>query len=85
MTDLMFEIGFGFTIAGILLALAAVTLMILSGKKGADRARGGGILLIGPVPIIFGTDRESATFLILLAIALIAIVMVLMILPYWLR
>lgn len=81
----MFEIGFGFTIAGILLALAAVTLMILSGKKGTDRARGGGILLIGPVPIIFGTDRESATFLILLAIALIAIVMVLMILPYWLR
>ena len=81
----MFEIGFGLTIAGVLLALAAVTLVILSGKKGADRARGSGILLIGPIPIIFGSDRESVKFLILLAIALTVIVTALMILPYWLR
>jgi uncharacterized membrane protein len=81
----MFEIGFGLTIAGVLLALAAVTLVILSGKKGANRTRGGGILLIGPVPIIFGSDHESVKFLILLAIALTVIVTVLMILPYWLR
>jgi uncharacterized protein (TIGR00304 family) len=81
----MFEIGFGLTVAGILLVLAAVSLVILSGKRDANRAKGGGILLIGPIPIIFGTDRESAKFLILLTVALTAIVTVLMILPYWLK
>jgi uncharacterized membrane protein len=81
----MFQLGLGFTIVGILLAFAAIILMILSGKKGDDQHRGGGILLIGPIPIIFGTDRGSVKVLILLAIALIAIVAVLMILPYWLR
>jgi len=81
----MFEIGFGLTIAGILVAFAAVILLLVSGKKGDSRVRGGGILLIGPVPIIFGTDPQSVKVLILLAIALIVIFVVLTILPYWLR
>jgi uncharacterized protein (TIGR00304 family) len=85
LTDLMFQLGLVFTIVGILLAFAAIILMMLSGRKSDDRHRGGGILLIGPIPIIFGTDRESVKVLILLAFALIAIVAVLMVLPYWLR
>jgi len=85
LADLMFEIGFGLTIAGMLLAFAAVILLILPRKKGDGQVKGGGILLIGPIPIIFGTDRDSVKVLILLAIALTAIVVVLMVLPYWLR
>lgn len=81
----MFEIGFGLTVIGVLVALAAVILMITSGKKGEGRVRGGGILFIGPIPIIFGSDRESVKVIILLAIALIAIIVILTILPYWLR
>jgi uncharacterized protein (TIGR00304 family) len=81
----MFEIGFGLTVIGLLVAFAGIILMIMSGKKSDSRVRGGGILLIGPIPIIFGTDRESVKVIILLAIAIIATIAILMILPYWLR
>jgi len=81
----MFEVGFGLTVIGLLVAFAAIVLMIISGKKGEGRVRGGGILFIGPVPIIFGTDHQSVKVLIVLAIASIAMIVLLMILPYWLR
>jgi uncharacterized protein (TIGR00304 family) len=81
----MFELGFGLTVIGLLLAFAAIILMIVSGNKSHSRVRGGGILFIGPIPIIFGTDRESVKVIILLAIASIAMIVILMILPYWLR
>ena len=81
----MFEVGFGLTVIGLLVAFAAIILMVISGKKGEGRVRGGGILFIGPVPIIFGTDHQSVKVLIVLAIASIAMIALLMILPYWLR
>jgi len=81
----MFEVGFGLTVIGLLVAFAAIVLMIISGKKGEGRVRGGGILFIGPVPIIFGTDHQSVKVLIVLAITSIAMIVLLMILPYWLR
>ena len=85
MTDFTFEIGFGLTVIGLLVAFAAIILMIMSGKKTDGHVKGGGVLLIGPIPIIFGTDRESAKIVILLAIALTVMVTILMILPYWMR
>jgi len=81
----MFEVGFGLTVIGLLVAFAAIILMVISGKKGEGQVRGGGILFIGPVPIIFGTDHQSVKVLIVLAIASIAMIALLMILPYWLR
>ena len=81
----MFDIGFGLTVIGLLVAFAAIILMLMSGKKSDSRIRGGGILFIGPIPIIFGTDRESVKVVILLAIVSIAMIVILMILPYWLR
>lgn len=85
MADLVFEIGLGLTVTGLLVAFAAIILKIISGRKSENRVRGAGILFIGPIPIIFGTDRESAKVVMLLAIALIAMITILMILPYWLR
>lgn len=71
---------------GVIVALLAVVLFLtLLSRKGAGQTKGGGILLIGPIPIIFGTDRESAKILIVLAIALVVVVTVLMIFPYLLR
>lgn len=39
--------------------------------------RFGGVVLIGPVPIIFGSDRSTAKGLIILAIALVALAILL--------
>lgn len=38
-------------------------------------------MFIGPIPIIFGTDRESAKILVILVIVLMAVVLVFMLLP----
>jgi len=84
LANLVFELGFGLTVAGLLVAFAAI-IMIMTGKKGDHQVRGGGILFIGPIPIIFGTDNQSVKILVLLVIASIGMIAILMVLPYWLR
>ncbi|MDI6708031.1 MAG: DUF131 domain-containing protein [Candidatus Thermoplasmatota archaeon] len=39
--------------------------------KGEKKLKAGGIVLLGPIPIIFGTDRSLVMILLLLAIILI--------------
>jgi uncharacterized protein (TIGR00304 family) len=41
--------------------------------KGGPRVRGGGVIMIGPIPIIFGSDKDSAKTLVILAIILMLI------------
>jgi len=84
LANLAFELGLGLTVAGLLVAFAAI-IMIMTGKKGDRQVRGGGILFIGPIPIIFGTDNQSVKILVLLVIASIGMIAILMVLPYWLR
>lgn len=73
-------IGLGLVILGILLAVIAITLLVVRTRTG-NKTRGAGVLLIGPIPIIFGTDRESARILVVLAIVLMVVVLVFMLLP----
>jgi uncharacterized protein (TIGR00304 family) len=48
-----------------------------SSEDGEKRTevRGGGIIMIGPIPIIFGSDAKWASAAIVLAIVLIVIVL----------
>jgi len=86
LAGLTFTIGIALTVVGVIVALLAVVLSLtLSNRKDAGQTKGGGILLIGPIPIIFGTDRESAKILIMLATALLVVVTALMVFPYLLR
>jgi len=39
-------------------------------EKTRPEVKGGGVIMIGPIPIIFGTDRRSAETAIILAIIL---------------
>lgn len=41
-------------------------------------------MFIGPIPIIFGADRESAKVLVILVIVLMVVVLVFMVLPSFL-
>lgn len=75
------EVGFALVIIGFILAFVAVILLAVKSSGGTNKTRGGGVLLIGPIPIIFGTDRESTKVLMILAIVLIVIVLVFMLLP----
>jgi len=78
MTDLTLVLGLGLTVTGIILAL----LVMISVAVRSRGVRGGGILLIGPIPIVFGTDQQSVKLLIILAIILMLIISSLTIFSY---
>jgi len=76
------EAGFLLIIFGFVLAFAAMILLAFRSAHGSEKTRTAGVLLIGPIPIIFGTDRDSVKGMIILAIALMIVVLVVMFLPY---
>jgi uncharacterized protein (TIGR00304 family) len=55
-------------------------LSISGAKKG--KVKGGGAIIIGPVPIIFGTDEKSLKTILLLSLALTAMLVVAMVVYY---
>jgi uncharacterized protein (TIGR00304 family) len=65
--NLLFDIGFTLMILGTLLVFAVGILLVLRQGKGA---RGGGIIMIGPFPIVFGSDAKTVKTLVLVAVAL---------------
>ena len=75
------SIWFALVILGVILAFVAVILAAIRSHSSGTKTRGGGVLLIGPIPIIFGTDSDSAKVLVALAIVLMAIVLAFMLLP----
>jgi uncharacterized protein (TIGR00304 family) len=76
------EVGFLLIIFGFVLAFVAMILLAFRSARGSEKTRAAGVLLIGPIPIIFGTDRDSVKGLMILAIALMIVVLVVMFLPY---
>jgi uncharacterized protein (TIGR00304 family) len=76
MLDLVF-VGIGIILVGFLVVFLATVSSGGSSEEGEKRTevRGGGIIMIGPIPIIFGSDARWASAAIVLAIVLIVIVL----------
>jgi uncharacterized protein (TIGR00304 family) len=71
--------GFVLIVVGIIVIIMAILLASTrSGAKG--KVKGAGVIMIGPVPIIFGTDQKSVKAVLALTIALIIVMLV----YYWL-
>jgi uncharacterized protein (TIGR00304 family) len=87
----LITLGFLIVFIGMLVILAGVfSTMYQSWKTGAGSmekpetsVRGGGVIMIGPIPIIFGSDVGAVKIAILLAIALMMLAFVLFYLPLW--
>ena len=73
--------GLVLVVLGFILAFVAVILLAIRSHAGDGGTRGGGVLLIGPIPIIFGTDRSSVKVLMILAMVLIAVVLISALIP----
>ena len=74
-------LGIALIFIGVLIIVLAVLLLSVSSvKKG--KVKGGGAIIIGPVPIIFGTDKESLRTVLLLSLALTALLVVATIVYY---
>lgn len=93
-SDIFYFVPYNAVIAiGVVMLAIGVILLILEaliGDRGSDTEKeqqhkhveAGGVVFIGPVPIIFGSDRRIAKWMILAALALGAIMIALLLLSY---
>lgn len=77
----LYALGITLVFVGVLIILIAVVLLSISGAK-KGKVRGGGAIIIGPIPIIFGTDKKSLKTVLLLSLALTVMLVVAMIMYY---
>ena len=63
-------VGTALIFIGVLIIIIAIIMFSVSGTKGKGNVKAGGVVIIGPFPIVFGTDGESIRKVLLLSIAL---------------
>jgi uncharacterized protein (TIGR00304 family) len=63
---------------GIVLIFVGILILMLSlWRAGEGRAEAGGVVIVGPVPIVFGTSQRVAATVMVLAIVLTVVVLLL--------
>ena len=80
--ETLFGLGIALIFAGIFITLIAVVLLFVSGVRGKGEVKGGGAIIIGPFPIIFGTDKESIKTVLLLSITLTILLIIVTVIFY---
>ncbi len=78
-----YGLGVALIFLGTLIVLAAFVLLLTSSFRG-EKVRGGGAVIIGPFPIIFGTDRETVKTVLWLSIALTLLLLLVMVVFHFL-
>lgn len=63
-------LGMALLVAGF--ALVALALLLAVARAGRGELRGGGVLLVGPLPIAVGTDEEMVKWAIVLTAIAVA-------------
>jgi len=58
---------------GFVIAVSAILLTILRQPKGRREIKGGGVIFIGPIPIIFGTDKKMIGVALVSALTILLI------------
>jgi uncharacterized membrane protein len=79
--ETLYELGIIIIFVGVIIVFVAFVLLFLSSIK-SGRARGGGALIIGPFPIIFGSDKEFVKTILWLSIALTVLLFIVSIVLY---
>lgn len=84
--ETLYLLGVALLFAGIIVTIVAVVLLSVSGfrrnGKGRGEVRGGGAVIVGPFPIVFGTDKDSIKTVLLLSIALTVLLAVVTVVFY---
>jgi uncharacterized protein (TIGR00304 family) len=84
-----YALGAVLVVAGIVVIVAAIIAASTRGagknkEEGEGRVKAAGVIMIGPIPIIFGTDKKSVKTVLALALALVIAAIIFMVLYYWL-
>jgi uncharacterized protein (TIGR00304 family) len=82
-TGVLYSVGIALILAGVFIIVIAI--IVLSARSaGKSKVRGGGAVIIGPIPIIFGTDKKSLKTVVSLSLTLTILLLVVMVIRYWL-
>ena len=79
----LYELGIGLIIVGVFILILAIVLVVIPHMK-KGKVKAAGAVIIGPVPIIFGTDKKSLKTTLVFSIVLTALLIVAMIISYFL-
>jgi uncharacterized protein (TIGR00304 family) len=79
-----YTIGMALIVVGIIIIVAAIILASVGDSK-KGKLSAAGVIMIGPIPIIFGTDKKSVKTVLVLALALTMVALIIIIIiNYWL-
>jgi uncharacterized protein (TIGR00304 family) len=67
--NVFYVIGAALIVIGIIIIVVAMILASMRGS-GKGKMKSAGVIMIGPVPIIFGTDKKSVKTILVIALAL---------------
>jgi uncharacterized protein (TIGR00304 family) len=79
---IFYAIGIILVAVGVIFILTVIVFVSISTKK--SKTHGAGVIIIGPIPIIFGTDKKSVKSVLALALSLTIVVLIIAIVHYWL-
>jgi uncharacterized protein (TIGR00304 family) len=77
----LYTLGLVLVFVGVAVIIIAAVLLSVSGAR-KGKVKGGGAILIGPIPIVFGTDKKSLKTVLLLSLALTVMLVVAMVVYY---
>ena len=80
----LISVGTVLILLGVLIIALAFFLFYFK-KSERGKISGGGAVIIGPIPIVFGTDKRAMRKVLSLSIVLTLLVLVVMIMNYLLR
>ena len=81
--DSIYQLGIGIVIVGVIILVLAVVLIALT-KMRKGKVKAAGAVFLGPVPIVFGTDKKTVKTVIVLSVVLTAMLIVLSVVWYFL-
>lgn len=81
--EVFYALGIALVIIGIIIIVVAIVIASIGKSKKGD-VQGAAVIMIGPIPIIFGTDKKSVKFVLVLALALTIVALIIIVVNYWL-
>jgi uncharacterized protein (TIGR00304 family) len=80
-----YGVGLAFIVVGIVVVvLAIIVASTRRTKDGKSETHAAGVIMIGPIPIIFGTDKKSVKTVMALALTLSVVALIVLLVYYWL-
>ena len=80
-------VALGISLVFVGVFIIAIGAILISARKGKsnDKAETAGVVIIGPIPIIFGSDKKSLRIILTLSIVLTVLLLITTVVYYFLQ